>query len=114
MNKQNNLLDNESSRNLFKEFEIDKLPIEEQKRVLLKINKVILTGVMSKAVDNLSKERQTIIEKKVEEGLDEIELLNLLKEHVPNFDDLIDQEIEDFKNLSLNIADKIKDKKNKD
>lgn len=106
-------MNNVIKKNLFTEFEIDKLPIEEQKGILLKMNEIVLKGVMSKAVDSLSKNDLDLIEKKVSEGMDEVSLLNLLQEKVANFNNLVDQEIDELKKVFSNILVKMKDKENK-
>ncbi len=104
-----------NQRDLIKEFEIDKMEEKEQEKILMRIQKIIIQRSISRAIDKLSEKEQKEIEKKMQKNnWDEREILKILKEKISNFDTIVDQETDNFRELSLNIADKIKESEKKE
>lgn len=97
------------SRDLFQEFELDKLSEEEQKRFLLKINQIIFQKSMSRAIDKLNEEdKQELEDLTLNQKIDEQAILKYLQERVANFEQIVEEEIADFRQTSLKLADNLK------
>jgi hypothetical protein len=96
-------------RDLFQEFNLDKLSEEEQKRFLIKINQIIFKKSMSRAIDKLSEEdRQELEGLAINHELDEKAILDYLREKVVNFEQIVEEEVASFRETSLKLADNLK------
>lgn len=102
----NDILNND--RDLLKEFEIDKMSEEEQQKILVQIQQTIFNRAMVRALESMDEKSKNELSTLVEEKkLDESTVLKIIKEKIPNFDEIIEEEIVKFRKLSLDISDKM-------
>jgi len=87
-------------KDLLKGLGIDKLTSAEQESILERISNLIFQGILTRAMQELSIEERTALEKvlKAQEkdpGSDALYLY--LKEKIPHLDEMVAEEIEEFK-----------------
>lgn len=99
---------------LEKELGLDNLPLEQQRDILANIGETIFGGVIARVIEVLDDsgkdELSAILEKEDNEEDNEEELLKFLEEKVPNFQDLVNEEVADFKKEGLDFFKKMQEK----
>jgi hypothetical protein len=91
-------------KDLIKYLGIDKLPEDEQERILLNIGKIIFQLVMIRVLEELNENDKGEFEKILnEKPNDEEAILNFLKSKIPNLDEIVNEEIAKFKEESLDF-----------
>lgn len=94
--------------NLITELGIDKLPPERQAELLLKIGDTIYKAVMTRVVEELSDEDRTAFDRLLDEKPadagrqdDEEAVFSFLRSKLPNLDEIVNEEIAEFKKESI-------------
>lgn len=101
--------------NLITELGIDKLPPERQAELLLKIGDVLYQAVIGRVVEELSESDRDEFDKLLalriggldEKKDDEDAVFNFLHSKLPNLDEIVNEEIAEFKKESLETMDAI-------
>ncbi len=94
--------------NIFKYFELDKLPPEQQQEVLLKIGRAIFEMILIRILNELSEEEQSEFEKIVNENPNNEEpVLKFLNEKIPNLNSIVEEEVVKFRDEVVNIMSQL-------
>jgi hypothetical protein len=92
---------------LIKDLGIDKLPKEEREKILSQIGEVIQQKVTLRIVEELPEEKQEDFAKILEEAGNNPEKLdNFLEENIPNVQDIVLEEIGEYKKGALDFLGK--------
>lgn len=95
-------MDDILKQNIIKDLGLDKLPQNEQEEALLTIGKLIYQGVLIRVMNELSEKDKDEFDKLLTEKVDDQEaVLNFLKSKIPHLDDLVNEEIANFKRESV-------------
>ncbi len=86
---------------LFKELGLENLSPEEKKNVVDEAFKVIMQGLWVRVLEHLTPEEQADVEAKIEGVTDPVEFVSYLKTKVPNLDELLKEEIANYKSVLL-------------
>ncbi|MCE9643806.1 hypothetical protein K8Q93_00965 [Candidatus Parcubacteria bacterium] len=87
-------------KDLLKSLGIDKLTSAEQENILERISNLIFQGVLTRAMQELSIEERATLDKVLkaqEKDPDSDTLYLYLKEKIPHLDEVVEEEIEEFK-----------------
>lgn len=96
--------------NLFKELGLDNLPQKEQEEIIIKIGEILQKKIILRVLDELDEEGKDEFEKVIgEQGDDEEAVLNFLRLKLPKLDEMVNEEIEAFKNESLGMIKKLEE-----
>ncbi len=100
-------MENILNENIIKYLGLENLDEEKQKETLLRIGKVIYQAVMMRVVDLLDEESQKEFNNLLDEvGTDESKqnkIMEFLKEKIPNFDEIAQEEIAKFKEETVSV-----------
>lgn len=88
-------------KDLFKELDLESLPAEDRAGVLDEMGKMVLEGIWLRIFDNLSAEDEAALEKVVDESEGPEEIMKFLTGKIPNFEDVVKEEIANYKSILL-------------
>lgn len=92
------------NRDIITEFGLDKLAPERQQELFGKIGELIFQGVLIRVLDSMSEEKQAELNSFLEAaGEDGGKIVSYLEANVPQFNEVVEQEIIKFKKESLDI-----------
>ena len=94
-------------KDLIKELGLDKLTGEQQEEIFGQIGTVLLEGIMSRAISMLSGAEKDELNKITDEENSAGKMLGFLKEKIPNFEDIVKEEIAVLKQDSFDVMSKI-------
>ncbi len=96
-------------KNLIKEFKMDKLSGAKQEEIFSQIGTIILEGILSRVIPMLSIEEKNELEKIIDSpgGNNAGEMLAFLRETIPTFDEIVNQEIAELKQDAFDVMSKI-------
>lgn len=96
-------------QNLIKNLGIGVLAKKEQEEVLLRIGKIIFQSVLIRVMERLnSKEKDQFMRLLTEKPDDEKGILDFLKSKIPDFNEIVNEEVASFKKESLDFMKQIK------
>lgn len=90
-------------KDLFKELDLQSLPAEDRAGVLDEMGKMVLEGIWLRIFDNLSAEDEAALEKVVDESESPEEIMKFLTGKIPNFEDVVKEEIANYKSILLGV-----------
>lgn len=94
--------------NLITALGIDKLPAEKQADLLLKIGDVLYQAVIGRVIEELSEEDREAFDRVLTEKKDDEDaVFNFLQAKLPNLDEIVNEEIAEFKKDSLETMEGI-------
>jgi hypothetical protein len=94
--------------NFITELGLDKLPPEKQQELFAKIGEVIFQGVLIRVLDEMKPAEQKKLKAFLEvTGEDGEKIIKYLEENVPDFNQLVEAEVEKFKKESYNLINSI-------
>lgn len=97
-----------SKQNIIKSLGIDTLPEKEQEEVLLKVGTIIFQSVLARVMDVLEPEEKDQFTKILtEKPDDEKAIMEFLESKVSNLDEIVNEEVANFKKESLDFMDQI-------
>ncbi|PIR71538.1 MAG: hypothetical protein CO145_02430 [Candidatus Nealsonbacteria bacterium CG_4_9_14_3_um_filter_37_13] len=97
-------------QNIIKELDIDALPEKEQEEALLRVGKIIFQSVLIRVMEKLnSEEKDQFTKLLTEKPDDEKAILDFLKSKIPNFNEIVNEEVAGFKKESLDFMKRIKE-----
>ena len=88
-------------------FETAQLPPEEIEELVLRVGALIYQNIITRSLENMSDNDQDEFEKILDSKNKPEDVFIFLKNKVPNFEEIIKEESEKFRNKSSNIMDKI-------
>jgi len=94
-------------KNLIDALELHKLPETDQIRILEGIGKVVYQAVFMRVMDILDDKQKDAFERVLNSSKTEQEIIDFLEEHVPHFDDIMQDEIAKFKAESMSFLGKL-------
>ena len=95
--------------NIIQDLGLDKLSAEEQAKALMEVGKIIFQRVILRVMDELSEEDKNEFDKLLDEKMnDETAILNFLQSKLPNFNDLVNEEVAGFKKESSEFMQAVK------
>jgi len=103
-------MDEVLKKNLLIELGLDKMPPEQAEDILLQASSIIFQRIFTKTVPLLSEKEQTEFEEvlqKAEQRDGGALIFTFLKSKFPNIDDIVKQEIAEFKRESFDVMSKI-------
>lgn len=96
------------NKNFVTELGLDKLPLERQEILFAKIGEVIFQGVLIRVLELMNEKQQASFKEVVDNAGEDMEkIVTYLEEKVPNFNHIVELEIEKFKKNSLNLINQI-------
>ncbi len=98
---------NPIQKNIIEALELESLPPEEMVEILQRIGALIYQNVLMRAMENMKDKDQDEFEKILDDNAEPTEIFSFLKNKVPDFEKMIDEEAEKFKNKATNIMDQI-------
>lgn len=97
------------NKNFVTELGLDKLPPERQAVLFAKIGEVIFQGVLIRVLELMDEKQQASFQEVVDgAGEDVGKIVTYLEEKVPNFNHVVELEVEMFKKNSLDLINQIK------
>lgn len=94
--------------NLITKLGIDKLPPEKQADLLLKIGETIFQAVIARVIEELSEEDRIAFDRILDEKKDDEDaVFTFLQSKLPNLDEIVNEEIAEFKKESLETMEAI-------
>ena len=92
-------------QNIIKELGLDKLPEKEQEEALETAGRIIFQAVLIKVMDELDEEQKSEFEKIIiKEPNNEEKITEFLESNVPDLDEIVKEEVLNFKKETLNLA----------
>ncbi|MBU0612003.1 hypothetical protein KKA39_03140 [Patescibacteria group bacterium] len=98
---------NPIQKNLTEIFELDKLLPEEREEFIIRVGSVIYQNVLMRALETMSDKDQNGFERILDNNGSPQEIFGFLKEKVKDFEKIITEEAEKFKNKTENIMGQI-------
>jgi len=98
---------NPIEKNIIEILDLDNLPKEEREEILIRIGAVIYQNVLMRAMKTMTEKDQDDFEKILDSEGNPEEIFNFLKNRVKDFEKIIIEEAEKFKNKTSNIMDQI-------
>lgn len=93
---------------ILEKLQLAKLPQDQQEAILLQIGQEIYERVNTRALEDMSEADQGELDKILtEKPDDEGALLNFMREKVPNLDEIIREEVEEFQKESADFLDSL-------
>lgn len=86
-------MENDLKNQLIKKFHLEELPPEEAASILDDAGTIVMTSVVTRGIPLLDKEGTARCDALLESEADIIEVFKLLKEKVPTFQAIVDEEI---------------------
>lgn len=97
---------NQLQQNILEELGVDQLPPDRQSEILSAITELLLKRLTMKVLENLSAEQQTEFET-VCASKDNDRVMNFFKENVPDYENLIETEIGEFRQDMKEVVDSL-------
>lgn len=98
---------NPIQQNIIGVLELDKLSPEERGETLVRVGALIYQNVLMRVMEMITEADQDEFEKLLDKNARPDEIFIFLKNKVPDFEKIIDEEALKFKNKASNIMDKI-------
>ncbi|MFZ2205664.1 MAG: DUF5663 domain-containing protein [Minisyncoccia bacterium] len=98
---------NPIQNNIIDILELDNLPKEEAEEILIRTGALIYQNVLMRAVEKMTDKDQDDFEKMLDNEAKPEEIFSFLKDKVEDFEKIIIEETEKFKNKTSNIMDQI-------
>ena len=92
---------------LIKEFELEELPLEEQAKTLESIAGAIMTAIVARIIPMLDENSQKEFNELLDKVEDPGEIQVFLSNKIPNFQEIADEEVANFKEEALDFYKKI-------
>lgn len=86
---------------MFKELGLESISYEERVELLDQMGKVVLEGIWVRILENLSDNDKIELEKLTDGVVASEELITFLKGKIPNFEDIVKEEIASYKSIIL-------------
>lgn len=86
---------------LMKELGFDALPIDQKMRIADDMGKVVMQGIWLKLLEHLNESRQADLDKLLDSGVDGDQLVAFFKSAIPNYEDIVKEEIASYKSLLM-------------
>jgi len=86
---------------------LDNLLPEEREEIILRVGALIYQNIMTRALEIMSEADQDEFEKMLDAQSGPEEIFVFLKNKVPNFEEIMKEEAEKFKNKATGIMDQI-------
>jgi hypothetical protein len=83
--------------------QLEKLPLEDQQRIIETTGASIFSSIMHKIIPMLSDADKDELEKLMEGVDNQDEISNFLKSRIDNFDKIVDDVVADFKSDAANL-----------
>lgn len=97
------------TQNIIQDLGLDKLSAEEQAKALMEVGKIIFQRVILRVMDELSEEDKNEFDKLLDEKMnDETAILNFLQSKLPNFNEIVNEEVAGFKKESSELMQAVK------
>ena len=100
---------NPIQNNISKALELENLSPEERQEILIRVGTVIYQNVLMRVMELITDEEQNEFEKILDNNGKPEEIFSFLKNKVPDFEKIIEEEALKFKNKTTNIMDQIGD-----
>ncbi len=98
-------------KNIVKELGLENLPENEKEETYLRISKIIYQNVMIRVVELLSEENQNeldgLFDKEIQSEEESNKILEFLRSKIDNFDDIVVEEIVNFKKESFEVMKEV-------
>ena len=98
---------NPIQKNISEVLELENLLPEERQEILLRVGAVIYQNVLMRVMEIMTEEDQDEFEKLLDNKGKPEEIFTFLKNKVPDFEKIIEEESIKFRNKSSNIMDQI-------
>lgn len=98
---------NPIQKNIIEALELETLPKEEGEEILQRIGALIYQNVLMRAMETMSDKNQDEFEEILDKNAGPEEIFIFLKNKVSNFEKIIDEESEKFKNKATDIMDQV-------
>ncbi len=98
---------NPIQNNIIDILELDNLPKEEAEEILIRTGTLIYQNVLMRAVEKMTDKDQDDFEKMLDNEAKPEEIFSFLKDKVVDFEKIIIEETEKFKNKTSNIMNQI-------
>jgi 5S rRNA maturation endonuclease (ribonuclease M5) len=93
--------------NLIEELGIADLPPEKQEEIISESATVVFKGILNRVVLLLSDKEKEEVNAILDKDNPGEEVYNYLKAHLPNFDEIVKEEIAEFKQETFDVMSKI-------
>lgn len=93
--------------NIKKYLDISALPPNEQEEIILRVGALIYQNVLTRSIVIMSNEDQDAFEKLLDKPAEIPEIFQFLKNKIPDFEKIIEEECLIFKEKSSSIMDQI-------
>ncbi len=74
-------------------FNLESLPAEKQEQMLVQLGELVFQGAMTRVLADMEEDQQTAFEAKFSEDMSPEELMNMLQEAAPNFQEILREEL---------------------
>ncbi len=98
---------NPINKNIVHALEIDKLPPEEQQEIIVRVGALIYQNVLMRVMETMPQADQDEFEKILDKNAGPEEIFTFLKNKVPDFEQVIDEEAIKFRDKANSIMDQI-------
>ncbi|MDO8659787.1 MAG: DUF5663 domain-containing protein [Candidatus Parcubacteria bacterium] len=98
---------NPIQQNITNVLELDKLTPEERQETLIRVGALIYQNVLMRVMEMMTEQNQDEFEKMLDNNAKPEEIFMFLKNKVPDFEKIIDEEANKFKNKANSIMDQI-------
>ncbi len=101
-------MDKKTNNNIIYDLGLELLSPEQQEEALISIGQIIFQAVIIRVLDILSDEEKDDFEKLLAGNSSEEMILNFLKSKIEDLDEIIKEEVENFKKESSELMGKIR------
>jgi len=98
---------NPLEQNIKNALHIDKLSAEEQQEIIERVGVVIYQNVLMRVLPGMSDEQENEFERLLDANASPEEIFGFLNTNVPNLEQVIQEEAEQFRNKASNIMSQI-------
>lgn len=105
-------MDQGIKQNIIKGLGLDALPEEAQERALESMSRIIFQNIIVNSLDELSEADQDAFEKLLSsDGVTGDAISEFLSQRIPNFNELVEKEVANFRNEAAEFVDNVEEKK---
>lgn len=102
-------MNNTMQQNIIKELGLDRLPQTEIEEILLRVGKIIFQSVMIRVLEELDDSVKDEFDALLSQKPDDQEaVLQFLRSKLPNLDDIVNEEVQKFKEESADFMKSVK------
>jgi hypothetical protein len=99
------------NQNILTAFGLDKLPKERKQKLVLRIGEVVFKRIMARVLQELDEKKQKDFEELFDKKpYDGEAVFEFLKSNVDDFENLVEEEISDFRKEALSVIEKQENK----